>query len=105
MPCVQFGNAIVCIPKAHVGRRRMRCPTCRRVSTFMFRDYEWYGRFQTCLTCGDQWSDGDRLDRPFRRGWRQENIRKAKKMLREEAGNTIVVRGRIAKSFKVKSRR
>jgi hypothetical protein len=103
MPCVKFSNAIVCIPMAHVGRRRMRCPTCRRVSTFAFRDYEWYGRFQTCLTCGDQWSDGERLDRPFKRGWRQENIRKAKKMLREEAGSIVMVRGRIAKSVKVRS--
>ena len=84
MPCILFGNATVCIPKALVGRRRATCPTCRKVRTFAFRDYEWYGRHQTCLTCGDQWSDGERLPRRFRPGWREENIRRAKKMLREE---------------------
>ena len=37
----------------------------------------WYGWTLTCLGCGDRWLDGERLERPFMRGWRQEAIRRA----------------------------
>jgi hypothetical protein len=36
---------------------------------------EWYGTMWTCLACGDQWADGELLERPFMRGWRWRNVR------------------------------
>jgi hypothetical protein len=41
--------------------------------------YEWYGWYRTCLMCGDEWSDGYRIARPFARGWRRKNIEDALK--------------------------
>lgn len=37
----------------------------------------WYGPTITCCGCGDSWSDGEMLERPFRRGWRKESIGRA----------------------------
>ena len=39
----------------------------------------WYGITHTCLTCGEAWCDGFRLERPFRPGWRKDRIACAKK--------------------------
>lgn len=43
--------------------------------------YEWHGMTWTCLGCGEQWHDGEHGDREFRPGWRQENIRRARRVL------------------------
>jgi len=55
------------------------CPTCGKWTRFMGFFYEWYGWHETCLRCGDKWSDGELLERPFMRGWRAKNIEAAKK--------------------------
>jgi len=34
----------------------------------------YYGPILTCLGCGDSWSCGERLERPFRRAWRRDAI-------------------------------
>lgn len=38
---------------------------------------------ETCLGCGDMWTDGEMHDRPFARGWRQENIKDAKESIKK----------------------
>ena len=58
------------------------CPTCARWTRFIGLFYEWYGWHETCLRCGDQWSDGELLERPFARGWRQCSIDAAKEHYR-----------------------
>jgi hypothetical protein len=55
------------------------CPTCKQRRRFTGRDEAWYGVTVTCCTCGDTWSSGERLERPFRRGWRKEASAKARK--------------------------
>lgn len=58
------------------------CPTCNKMRYFCGWFQEWYGWHDTCLGCGDQWQDGDMLDRPFRPRWRKENIAAAKELYR-----------------------
>jgi hypothetical protein len=54
------------------------CPTCGRWTRFVGFFYEWYGWHETCLRCGDQWSCGELLERPFRPRWRKESIAQAR---------------------------
>ena len=37
----------------------------------------WYSGTVTCTLCGDAWGDEELMERPFRRGWRQERIKEA----------------------------
>lgn len=60
-----------------IERARLDCPTCEMKTGFLTQFTEWYGWEQTCLSCGDAWSDGERRHRPFMRGWREERIREA----------------------------
>jgi hypothetical protein len=55
------------------------CPCCKQRSVFVGWFVEWYGWDQTCLRCGDSWSDGELRERPFVRGWRQKSIDSARK--------------------------
>jgi hypothetical protein len=55
------------------------CPTCKQRRRFTGRDEAWYGITITCCSCGDTWSSGELLTRPFRRGWRPEAAAKARK--------------------------
>jgi hypothetical protein len=57
------------------------CPTCQRMRRALAQFQEWYGWTTTCCGCGDQWTDGEPHPREFRPGWRQENIRHARKVL------------------------
>lgn len=67
-------------PRADAARTLRRvCPTCKRRTTFFAAHVPWFGWRFTCLACGDKWEDGERLQRPFMPGWRQENVRIAKK--------------------------
>lgn len=60
------------------GRRRATCPTCEAETDFVAAfSGAYYGDILTCTGCGDAWSEGQRLERPFRRGWRAESIRRA----------------------------
>lgn len=62
---------------------RHPCPSCgERPAPFVITRYEWHGPRGTCLRCGDEWSDGHRLDRPFARGWREANKRRARQHYR-----------------------
>lgn len=65
-------------------RRYMRCWNCKRRRPVVQtgEPYSWYAPHFTCLSCGDGWGDGERDERPFARGWRDERIRDAKKRWR-----------------------
>ncbi len=66
--------------KTHDARRtRRRCPTCKTRRTFYCFFQEWYGWKWTCIHCGDAWEDGERLPRPFARGWRKLSILAARR--------------------------
>lgn len=51
------------------------CPTCQRPRRFYATHTPWYGVDWYCAGCGDHWKDGERLPRPFARGWRQPQVR------------------------------
>lgn len=70
---------IVCRPPQFPLRRILHCPTCKTRRRFAGLDAPWYGPTWTCCTCGDSWSDGERLMRSNRRGWRAEEAAKAKR--------------------------
>jgi hypothetical protein len=78
----------VCAPDAYLIRRIIHCPTCgcrRRFSGF---DSLWYGPTVTCCHCGDAWSSGEMLPRPFARGWRQKSAAKARANWDAAAGSS-----------------
>ena len=51
------------------------CPTCQRPRRMFSRYFEWYGASLTCAGCGEEWADGEMLERPFMPGWRDKNRR------------------------------
>lgn len=57
------------------------CPVCQRPRRMLCRFQDWYGTTVTCTGCGDQWTDGERHDRPFYPGWRKDHIRYAREVL------------------------
>ena len=59
------------------------CPTCERPRRMLGQFQEYYGTTWTCAGCGDQWQDGEMLERPFCPGWRKDNIQRARKTLAE----------------------
>jgi len=59
------------------------CPTCKKKRFFVRQMWEWYGLYDTCLKCGEKYFEGERMDRPFCRGWRKGNIDSAKKFYRQ----------------------
>ena len=79
MTCRQYGNLTVCSPNGYHWRSTRHCPTCERRRWFLVSDYVWYPTDSTCLGCGDTWSDGQRRWRPFKRGWRQDAINRARR--------------------------
>ena len=67
-----MSDVIVCRPDSVTGRRVRECPTCKTRRRFVVQSFVWYDSIWTCCTCGDEWSAGERLARPFHRGWRAE---------------------------------
>lgn len=67
------------VTKYEVAERN--CPVCGCYSRILIECWDWYSPQATCLMCGDAWSDGELLERPFCPGWREERIEKAKKRL------------------------
>jgi hypothetical protein len=64
-------------PADRIGVETLECSTCETERGFLLEHYEWYGWMLTCLSCGDQWEDGERLERPFRRAWRKAAVAEA----------------------------
>ena len=86
MTCFHIDNAVVCTgtEKSKPRRRMLRCPTCRKRRAMFFHDYEVYGPLVVCLTCGESWSGGEMMPRPFAAGWRRKSVEAAKKRLEME---------------------
>lgn len=68
----------ICRPKTVVVRMVTLCPTCKTRRRMVASCTTWYSPIATCCTCGDSWSDGERLPRPFARGWRQQSSARAR---------------------------
>jgi hypothetical protein len=81
MGCQEFAGGVICSgPRDVVRRYVMRCWNCqtnRRVVSVW--QGVFYGSIQYCCHCGDGWGGGERLERPFMRGWRQKAIAQARK--------------------------
>lgn len=73
------GCVILCAPSSVTFRRVRECPICECRRRFVVRTYVWYDSMWTCCACGDSWSGGERMGRPFRRGWRADEIRHARR--------------------------
>lgn len=74
----QRGNAVhINRPPALYVATEADCPTCGTRERFAGYDQPWYGPTLTCLGCGDRFSDGERLPRPFKPRWRRESIAEA----------------------------
>ena len=71
---------VVCGPEyVEVKQPVLECPTCNRRRRMLMLAEPYRGVYLTCLSCGERFhSDEGRMERPFRRGWRQESIRQAK---------------------------
>jgi hypothetical protein len=80
--CESVGLALVHYSARGIYRRRvLECCTCERRTPFVIRwDGAWYGTTQYCTVCLDGWMDGERLTRPFRRGWKKERAAKIREM-------------------------
>lgn len=50
---------------------------------------EWYGWHIACTECGEQWNDGEWCERPWKPGWREENILRALLSIDEMKNPTI----------------
>ena len=73
------GNVVgyICRPTIEwVFYRDQPCPVCGYAVGLVGAYQEWYGTTMTCLACGDEWADGEILERPFMRGWRWKNVRR-----------------------------
>ena len=74
----------ICQPKVDFFKLSVRrCPTCRKRRRMLVEHFAWYGFTVTCLTCGDEWQDGERCMRPCERGWRPKAVARAKARLKE----------------------
>ncbi len=72
-------SVILCRSRGVVAWRTVAyCPTCVHRRRMLAEHELWAGTTRTCLTCGDAWSDGERLPRPFARGWRAEAVAQAR---------------------------
>jgi hypothetical protein len=72
-------TVILCGGGGIYTRRVLHCITCKRRRRVVSLERSlWYAPILTCLGCGDSWSDGELLERPFARGWRAKAMAKAK---------------------------
>lgn len=83
-----MSDVIICSPLRFPLRRRRKCPTCDRVTRFSDYAYVWYSTTWTCVRCGDSWTDGERHERPFKRGWRLEATARAQQVWVEAGSYT-----------------
>jgi len=64
--------------------RRWKCPNCGK-RRMLIEGFEWYPSLVGCLNCGDCWSEGERLQRPFYRNWRAESVEELERRLTQRA--------------------
>lgn len=73
-------SLLICRPTTVTFRAVRECPTCKCRRRFVGLAAVWYGTLWTCCACGDAWGDGERLERPFARGWRKRSIDEARRL-------------------------
>lgn len=66
-----------------------RCNGKRRRVVSAWDASPYYGPTYICCHCGDRWSDGELLERPFARGWREPTIQRAKKRWAESPSGPV----------------
>lgn len=82
MPGYQSNYLVICSPTiTRWEKTKELCPTCEELTDFLVYWQEWYGWTKICLACGERWQSGERLERPFERGWRDESVQHATKLL------------------------
>jgi len=59
-------------------RRIFRCPVCGHRGRIVGMVQMWYDTTWTCCSCGDSWTGGELLPRPFARGWRKRAVEHAR---------------------------
>lgn len=70
-------------------RRVARCWNCKRRRRVAGVDLgAWYYTRWTCCACGDSWGDGQRMERPFQRGWRPRAIAQARETWQKAGQHT-----------------
>lgn len=77
----------ICHPERNYARLVRHCPTCARRRRFVGLVAEWYPTVWTCCACGDSWSEGYRMERPFARNWRADACTRARRAWAE--GTTL----------------
>lgn len=84
MACLYGNGIVICgvpVDNAETLKKRyLWCPTDECTTEMVVRDEGWYGLTKMCCKCGDSWSDGERLSRPFKPGWRAERVRKYRQL-------------------------
>ena len=55
----------------------------------------YYGPSVICMQCGERWEDGQMMPRPFKRGWREENVHKAQVTLDEALARAAKARAEL----------
>lgn len=71
-------------PQPDIAEVRVQfCPTEDTETEMLCQHFEWLGWDITCLSCGEKWGDGERLARPFERGWRERRIEEAKQIIKQ----------------------
>lgn len=81
MTCVKYGDgSVVCTSDPEYLRRVRFCPVEQRRRRMVAQVADWYSATWTCCGCGDEWTDGEMHQRPFRPGWRRDNAAEAKRM-------------------------
>lgn len=77
-------------PPTRIERRRLKCPTCKRVTRFVTLMFEWHDPESICCACGERWQGAEMCTRPFERGWRKRSMARAEQHWKEAslAGTT-----------------
>lgn len=77
MTCIQLApGTVVCRSSDRLLRKRyLRCPMCQCTTEHVLRFDGVYGLMHMCCRCGDAWSEGELMERPFYRYWRRDSIR------------------------------
>lgn len=70
---------VICGVPVRISRMVMTCPSCGIEGWVVshVQSSPYYSNIYTCTNCGDRWDNEELFSRPFKRGWRQESIRKA----------------------------
>lgn len=68
----------LCVPQGFAWRSVRHCPTENRRRRMLVVAFVWYPPTITCLGCGDAWSEGGHLVRPFARAWRRAATARAR---------------------------